>query len=299
MSPAEILAAAEPRTLRLPARGVDIAILDWGGDGPLALLHHANGFCKGVWGPVAEELRRDFRVVAMDARGHGDSSKPTGEGAYRWQEFIGDLVAVAETLVGEGSAPRVALGLGHSFGGTSFIGAAGQRPDLFERLLLLDPVVTPPASVARSPGYSEHLARMVEGAKRRRAVFPSREEAAAQWKARSFFARCDPRAVELYALDGLRRRDDGAFELKCPGAVEAAVFAQGPELDLFETAKGVETPTLILNAVYGNFPLAVHQAVAASMRQASVEPVETGHLVPLEKPELVAEFARRRPPETA
>ena len=24
-------------------------MLDWGGEGPLALLSHANGFCAGVW----------------------------------------------------------------------------------------------------------------------------------------------------------------------------------------------------------------------------------------------------------
>ena len=59
------------RRISLPENGVEIAILDWGGDGPLALLHHANGFSAAVWGPVAEHLRGRFRVVAVDARGHG------------------------------------------------------------------------------------------------------------------------------------------------------------------------------------------------------------------------------------
>ena len=101
MSPAEILAAAERRVLRLPGRGVDIALLDWGGDGPLALLHHANGFCKGVWGLVAEGLRRDFRVVAMDARGHGDSSKPKGlpdHSNYAKRAMALDMVEAMEAL---------------------------------------------------------------------------------------------------------------------------------------------------------------------------------------------------------
>ena len=30
------------------ASGLEIALLDFGGDGPLALLHHANGFCAGL-----------------------------------------------------------------------------------------------------------------------------------------------------------------------------------------------------------------------------------------------------------
>ena len=293
VTPAEILAAAERRTLHVPQRGVDIALLDWGGDGPLALLHHANGFCKGVWGLVAEGLRGRFRVVAMDARGHGDSSKLEGPKAYAWQEFIDDLVAVAAALAAEAKSGRVALGLGHSFGGTSFIGAAWQRPELFERLLLLDPVVPLPPSLARPPTYDDHLDKMVEGARRRRSVFASRDEALSQWRQRSFFAHCDPRALELYVLDGLRQRADGSVELKCPGAVEAAVFAQGPGLDVFALAAGVRTPTLIQWAERGNFPRARHETIAASMQDGRVEAVPTGHLVPMERPDLVIAAALR------
>jgi len=46
----------ERRRLPLPGRGVEIALLDWGGDGPLVLMHHANGFCAGTFGLVAEAL---------------------------------------------------------------------------------------------------------------------------------------------------------------------------------------------------------------------------------------------------
>jgi pimeloyl-ACP methyl ester carboxylesterase len=61
------------RRLRLPSRGIELALVDWGGDGPLALLAHANGFCADVLGPLAERLRARFHVVGFDARGHGDS----------------------------------------------------------------------------------------------------------------------------------------------------------------------------------------------------------------------------------
>lgn len=289
MTAAEILAQATRRTLKLPARGVDIALLDWGGDGPLALLHHANGFCKGVWGLVAIELRRRFRVIAMDARGHGDSSKPEGDASYRWGEFIDDLVAVAAELRRE--IGPIALGLGHSFGGTSFLGAARQRPDLFGRLLLLDPVVPPPGSHRAEHGNP--LPKRVEGALRRRAIFDSRPQAIEQWRQRSFFARCDPRAVELYAIDGLADRDDGTVQLKCPGAVEAAVFAQGPGLDVVELARDLATPALVLHGAEGGFPRFLHEAIVAAMRDARLEDVPTGHLVPMERPDLVLAAAFR------
>ena len=58
-----LLARADHRTFALPNRGVEIAALDWRGDGPLMLLHHANGFCKGVWALVADALRHRWRIV--------------------------------------------------------------------------------------------------------------------------------------------------------------------------------------------------------------------------------------------
>jgi pimeloyl-ACP methyl ester carboxylesterase len=271
------------------ATGVELALLDWGGEGlPLALLHHANGFCAGVWGLVAAKLRARYRVIALDARGHGDSSKPAGPDAYRWERFPEDLVALAEHLVRGLGVGRVALGLGHSFGGTALLGAASQRIELFERLVLVDPV-TPPAPGSDAERVRRpHTNALAAGARRRAHVFASREDARSRWGRRSLFAACDPRALDLYAAHGLRERSDGRVELKCPGEVEAAIF-ESASIDVFAWAKGVRAPTLFLWAKRGNFPRATYEKLAASMPDGRVEEVDAGHLVPLERPDLVVD----------
>ena len=286
-----LLAAGAPRRLRLAERGVEIALLDFGGPGPLALAHHANGFCKGTWAEVAALLRGRVRVVAMDARGHGDSSRPDAPEAYAWREFAADLAAVAQRLIAETGRP-LALGIGHSFGGTSLLGAESLAPGRFERLLLLDPVTPPPAAQA-PPERASHVESMVDAARRRRADWPSRAEARAWFAERSLFASWRPEALDLYVLDGLRERPDGGVELKCPGAVEAAVFSQGDALDLPAWVRGLTPPALWLWAERGNFPLAYYEALAASMRAARVERAPAGHLIPMERPDLVADAALR------
>lgn len=288
----QILDRAERRSLVLRERDVEIGLLDWGGDGPLALLHHANGFCKGVWGLVADALRARFRVVAMDARGHGDSSRPDGPDGFGWDAFALDLVAVAERLAAERRDGRVAVGVGHSFGGTAMIGAAARRPGLFERIVLVDPVVPPRPEIV-TPGRAEHVQGLVDGARKRRADWPSREEARAWWAERELFAGWRPEALDLYALDGLREQADGSVVLKCPGAVEAAVFSGGEGFDVLSRARGVTTPALLLWAARGSFPRSTYEELAASMRAARVETVECGHLVPMERPEWVVEAVCR------
>ena len=277
----------DARRIALPQRGVEIALLDWGGDGPLVLMHHANGFCAGTLGLVADALVPRFRVIGMDARGHGDSSLPEAPDAYRWDAFAEDLLAVAEALA-PGYGGRVAVGLGHSFGGTSLLGAAARHADLFERLVLVEPVVPPPPEkVAADPARHERLTRLIEGAQKRRSLWPSRAEARAHFAERSLFEHWLPAALDLYIEYGLRERPDGQMELKCPGAVEAAIFGASGALDVAALARRVTAPTKVLWATHGDFPRSVYERVFAAMPAARIVDVEAGHLVPMEAPELV------------
>jgi pimeloyl-ACP methyl ester carboxylesterase len=285
-----ILARAKRRSVRLP--DVEIALLDWGGAGPPLLFHHANGFCKATFGLVAERLTDRFRVIAMDARGHGDSTHPEGPGSYAWTRFAEDLGAVAEHIRSELGVASIPIGVGHSFGGTSLLGAAQRKPGLFERIVLVDPVV-PPRLDEIPPERRASVMGMVERAGKRRHEWPSYGEAREFFRVRELFERFDPRALDLYVLDGLRERSDGSVELKCPGAIEAAVFAGGGEVDVAELARGNATPALWLWAALGNFSRDRYLQLAASMRSARVETVDAGHLVPMERPELVAEAILR------
>lgn len=285
------------RRVELPERGVELGILDFGGDGPLALLAHANGFCAGVYGLLAEALREEFRVVAFDARGHGDSSKPPLE-AYDWDEFALDLLALAERLCAELGYARVDYGIGHSFGGTATLTAAAERPDLFGRVALLDPVVMPPAE-ERSRDLSQRRNIMSDIARNRRQVWSSRDELRETWGSRQAFAAWDRRVLDLYIDEGFRDREDGQVELKCPGEIEATIFEASPRFDLFARTKQARNPGLLLSGADGQLPAELHRRLAAGIPTLEIESVPAGHLMLMTAPDLVAEkvlaFAARTP----
>ncbi|MDE0885858.1 MAG: alpha/beta hydrolase [Myxococcota bacterium] len=283
------------RRLPLEDRGVEIAVQDWGGDGPLALLLHANGFCGALWTPVAERLRAQFRVVTMDTRGQGDSSQPAAglvAEAFDWAVMAGDAVAVAETLLKESGDRQVGLGLGHSFGGSLTLFAEASRPGLYRRIVLVDPVVPPTSKMLETLEWGARPpAPMAEGARRRRSHWPSREEARAQLEGKALFARWTPRALAIYLAEGLRDRPDGGVELKCDKEVEALVFEAAGSVDLFEQASRVDPPSLFLWAQQGNFPRVFYEELCRKMAKAEIVDADAGHLIPMERPDWVADRA--------
>lgn len=71
----------------LQAGDVQLAYVDYGGEGPGVLLLHGLMGRATTWAETARWLTPHFRVVALDQRGHGYSSKP--ENAYTTEHYDG------------------------------------------------------------------------------------------------------------------------------------------------------------------------------------------------------------------
>lgn len=275
------LAASEP--------GVELALLDWGGPGELAVLHHANGFCAASLAPIAYALRDRYRIVSVDARGHGDSTavSPAGEpDPYRWTRLAADLNAVIAQLLPLVGCEHVALAIGHSFGGALLLAAAGEIPGRFERLLLCDPVI-PPRGTVEERTRANRSNPLAVATRRRRDRFPSREAAYEHCRPRGLFADFTPEALALYVGEGMRETPEGEIALKCDREVEASIFEGSGMIDFFARAGSISAEVLFLHAGRGNFSVEAYEALAAEMPKAWVEPLDAGHLFPLEEPERV------------
>ncbi len=72
-----------------------------GGKGPPLLLLHGNPMTHASWGKIANDLARDFFVVATDLRGYGDSSAPEPDARcsnYAFRAMANDQVEVMRQL---------------------------------------------------------------------------------------------------------------------------------------------------------------------------------------------------------
>lgn len=72
------------------------------GQGPLVLLAHGGGLRLESWDRAGwvDDLADDHQVVRFDARGHGESSKPTDPDDYSLGLMVRDVLAVAEACGG-------------------------------------------------------------------------------------------------------------------------------------------------------------------------------------------------------
>jgi non-heme chloroperoxidase len=116
------------------ARGVTIAADSWGDSpGPLVVLLHGGGQTRHAWKGTGETLAEaGYRVVAYDARGHGDSDWAPPDD-YTAQLAVADLLAVIEAAEGE----RPAL-VGASMGGGTSLLAIGGGSVEASALVLVD-----------------------------------------------------------------------------------------------------------------------------------------------------------------
>ncbi len=113
--------------------GLRLHYLDWGSNEkpPFLVLHGGSAYAHW-WDFVAPALAEDFRVIALDQRGHGDSDHANPP-AYGTRHYLADLQQFIAAL---GLHKPVLMG--HSMGGHNSIIYATQHARQLSALILVD-----------------------------------------------------------------------------------------------------------------------------------------------------------------
>lgn len=255
---------------------------DFGGDGPTVHLAHANGFPPGTYRLLAGTLTDRYHVVGLPSRPLWPGSRP--ESAPDWHPLADDLVQGLDGLGLKGG-----IGVGHSIGGVLTMWAAIQRPDLFRAVVLIDPVILPPAwlwalQLMRRLGLWQRQP-LVQGALRRRRTWPSRRACYEHYKRKPLFTTWPDASLRAYVEAGTRERPDGHVELTYPPEWEAHIFATTPT-DVWRTVPQLQTPVLVIRGEHTNTFRPQSQArMERLVPQARFVVIPgAGHMVPLERP---------------
>lgn len=227
--------------------GVCVAVHELAGRSgtPPVLVSHATGFHAHCYVEIADALADRHHVVGLDYRGHGETAiEPNW--SVDWRRFGDDALAVARWLHA-GDGERI-VGFGHSMGGSALLMAAHRQPELFERLVLFEPI-SHQADRARPSAEQMEQLPIVQGARRRRHRFRSFDEAFDNFRDKPPLSLMTPATLRSYVDHGFApTRDDGqpAVELRCPPELEAAIFVTGVDNGIWELLPEIATPTVVI-----------------------------------------------------
>jgi long-chain acyl-CoA synthetase len=112
---------------------VCLSVIDiWpeGVDRTIVFVHGYAG-CAETWEPQINYFAKDYRVIAPDLRGHGQSDAPFTQ--YTMSELVEDIDTIAKKL----QLPKTFFLAGHSFGGSICVEYATAHPERVEKLILI------------------------------------------------------------------------------------------------------------------------------------------------------------------
>ncbi len=274
-------AESPQRRTAVSSAGLRINVVEWGDPAapPCVLCHgmfdHAMGFAT-----LAPLLAERFRVVAIDARGHGDSQWAD---CYSWPTDVLDIVNVLRWVGGPSFL------VGHSKGGGQATDAATAAPELVRKVVNIDGFGPPPLGEDQLPTPQ----RFVEFLDHRRAV-----RGVESWRAYDTLddlarrrGAQNPRLVgdwlRYFSYHGARRRDDGWVWKSDP--YMARHFVPWKPEWIAIGYRALSVPLLAITGTerdtWGPLPDAVLEPRLAGLRDHDHVRIDgAGHFVHMEKP---------------
>ncbi len=226
------------RSCNIVLRQQRFHFLEWGAaDAPAIVLLHGGHQSAHSWDLVSLHLARDYRVLALDQRGHGDS------------EWARDVEYSNKVMALDAEAFILALGLdrpivvGHSMGGRNLMLLARQNPGLFGAVVLVD----------IGPEISDEGRQAIAGFVRTNQEFADLEEFAAN--VRKYDPYRSMEHIERTVKYNMLRRADGRFVSKCDSTPRrlgiVPSHAAGDQVTL-EDAKDLAMPVLVIRGANSN-----------------------------------------------
>ena len=252
--------------------------LQWNPSGRtnLVLLHgnSANGWW---WEPVAHEMPREFRLFALDQRGHGDSEwvRPA---AYTPADYARDLVRFLRHVIGADARPIL---VGHSMGGLSTLAFAAHHGSLARATVVIDAALT---SSRRRDWFLRRLKSLPL------VTYPDLNTAKARFRLMPNEGHIPAATLQAIAEKSLVATEEGRWTMK----FDRESFFGGDGINPMEAVKKIRIPTLLLRAELSRIMTAeaAAGACAANPRMRLVTIPAAHHHLLLEKPAAVARAIR-------
>ena len=243
----------------------------------------ANGFPVLSYLEFFSLLSNNFNITTMDCRGVWGATHPLD---FTMHGFADDLICALEK-----KHKQPVIGVGHSLGGFVTLLAAIERPDLFSKIILIEPASLPNRWIDSIYPYIPNsvlfnLFPFMKGSLLRQNQWQSKQDFYDRYRKHNTYKRFTETSFNNYMHAALIKKDN-LFELQFSPNWEAHIFSI-VEFIWKHLAK-VTVPTMFIRAEHSNLysqkQFTKHNKNLPN-HITSIEIDDTYHLLPLEAPKI-------------
>ena len=260
-------------------------LINYGGEGEIIQIAHANAYVPECYNQLANHLTDRYKVIGQRSRALWPNEPP--EVMKGWKLLADDMI---ETM--SANHLKDVIAIGHSSGAIASWLVARRRPDLIKKLILIDPVILPrPIATVFSMlpfAVLKRIFPMINIALRRTDSWDSLQDISAYLKSKSVFSAFHPDVFDDFLQYGFKKSESGKYRLAYPKEWEARIYGNVP--NVWPIIATMPCPSLVIKAAQSNVITSqTWNKIKAKMKNAEFhEEEDSGHLLPFEKPKITA-----------
>ena len=259
---------------------MNIPYHDFGGTGEIIHLTHANGFPPGTYQEMVKPLLKKYHVIGMEGRALWSGLHYSSISS--WKDTSKDLIRFLD----ENSLFNINV-IGHSLGAVQILFAAQERPDLFNKVALIEPPLIPSTYLELSKVLPIWIKKKIIPpaitSLKRRMSFQSQKHCYDHFRSKKVFGMIPDKVLMDYVTHVTMKGDDNVL-LRYPKEWEAHIFST--ITDPWEAIRNMSKPSLAIRGKYSTV-LDIRSWRKWQKHQKNTSFVELengGHLIPLEDP---------------
>lgn len=247
---------------------------------PTIHFSHANGFPAGSYTTLLSYLESEYQINSIECIGH-NARYPVSN---NWTYLADELIHECETRY-----QKPVILMGHSLGAVLSCMVTLKRPDLVAALVMLDaPVPTSIQKIAlklsKRLGFVDYITPAAR-TQNRCTHWSSKDEAYHYFEGKHLMQKFDARCLHDYVEYGTQKAQDGGVELCFKHDVEMAIYRSLP--DNINQNQKLHCPAAIFAGSKSNVFWQANGRIMQKMGM-HLDWVDSGHMFPLEQPELTA-----------